>query len=113
MKELEIVIRGRTGVVEGPEFIPSQSDVQNLLAAIFKIETKEKTPKDEGYQPKYSPTRKNWRLSKVLDSLANLCVSKTKHEVISIALQVDDKANKIELIIASNTNVQSSILVHL
>ena len=98
-----------TREVEFRHFTPSQSDVQNLIAAIAKIEKKERTyvtsdrrtEKDEANPPASSPTRKDWRLSKVLDSIANLCVSETKHEVIATALRVHNKAELIELIIAS------------
>jgi hypothetical protein len=102
-------------------FRPSQSDVHDLLAAIAKIERREQmqitsqrlTPKDQSHEPNSSPTRQPWRLSKVLDSLANLCVSETNHEVIATALRVDYKAESIELMIASNTNVQDSTVAHL
>ena len=111
----------RTRRVIGPSFTPSQLDVQNLLAAISKIERKEKsqvalqrlTPRDEGNPPRFSPRRQHWRLAKSLDSLANLCVSETNHEVIATALRVDYKAESIELIVASNTNVQDSTVSHL
>ena len=117
----EIAMKNRTRVVEGPIFTPSQSDVHDLLAAIAKIERKEQThvasqrltPKDDDHQPSSSPTRQNWRLSKVLDSLANLCVSEANHEVIATALRVDYRAGSIELIIASNTGVQDSTVAHL
>jgi len=110
-----------TREVEFRNFTPSQSDVQNLIAAIAKIEKKERTyvtsdrrtEKDEANPPAFSPTRKHWRLSKVLDSIANLCVSETKHEVIATALRVHNKAELIELIIASNDNVKSSTVEHL
>src|SRR6266516_6594660 len=95
----ETTMKSRTRVVKGPIFTPSQSDVQDLLAAIAKIERKEQvqvasqrlTPKNEHHEPRSSPTRQRWRLSKVLDSLANLCVSETNHEVIATALRVDYK----------------------
>ena len=111
----------RTRVAEGPVFTPSRSDVQDLLAAIAKLERKEKTqvvsqrqtPKDEDHRPHSSPTGQNWRLAKVLDSLANLCVSETNHEVIATALRVDYKKRSIELIVASNTEVQDSTVKHL
>jgi hypothetical protein len=114
-------MKSHTRVVEGSIFTPSQSDVQDLLAAITKIEKKEQTQvvserltrKDEHHEPRSSPTRQGWRLSKVLDSLANLCVSETNHEVIATALRVDYQAGSIELIIASNTNVQVSTAAHL
>ena len=115
-------MKNRTRVVEGPLFKPSQSDVQDLLAAISKIERKvqtqaalqRRTPEeDRDPQPLFSPTRENWRLSKVLDSLANLCVSKANHEVIATAIRLDHNARFIELIIASNTDVQDSTTVHL
>jgi OTT_1508-like deaminase len=107
--------------VIGSSFTPSQLDVQNLLAAISKIERKERsqvalqrlTPRDEGNPPHFSPTQQHWRLAKSLDSLANLCVSETNHEVIATALRVDYKAESIELIVASNTNVQDSTVSHL
>ena len=110
-----------TREVEGPIFTPSQSDIQELLAAIAKIEKKEQlqvasqrlTVKDEVHQPHFSSTRGKWRLSKVLDSLANLCVSKTNHEVIATALRVDKKAQSVQMIIASNTDVPSSTVDHL
>ena len=110
-----------TKEVKGSIFTPSQSDVHDLIAAIAKIEKKEQshiasdrlTPKDMVHQPVYSQTRENWRLSKVLDSIANLCVSETNHEVIATALRVHDKAQTIELIIASNTDIKSSTLNHL
>jgi len=97
-------------------FTPEQSDVHDLIAAISKIEKKElshvasnrRTQKDDEYL-----TRRNWRLSKVLDSIANLCVSETKHEVIATALRVHDKAKMIELIIASNDTVKPSTEAHL
>ena len=114
-------MKNRTREAEGPIFTPSPSDVQDLIAAIAKIERKERTqaaslpltPKDESPPPRSSPTRQNWRLSKTLDSLANLCVSETNHEVIATALRVNDNARSIELIIASNTNVQDSTVAHL
>jgi len=108
--------------VEGPMFAPELSDVHDLIAAISKIEKKElshvaisdhRTQKDDEHQPDFSPTRENWRLSKVLDSIANLCVSETKHEVIATALRVHDKAKMIELIIASNDTVKPSTEAHL
>jgi len=110
-----------TREVKGPMFAPGPSDVQELIAAIAKIEQKEKllvasdrlTSKDERHQPACSPTRENWRLSKVLDSIANLCVSETNHEVIATALRVDDNAQSIEVIVASNYEVKSSTQDHL
>ena len=120
-KELEIAMQSQTIQANDPLFVPSELDVQTLLAAISKIEKKEQvqvasqrlTPKDESRPPNFSPTRGNGRLSKVLDSLANLCVSQTQHEVIATALRVDNKAQSIELIIASNTDVQTSTVAHL
>ena len=114
-------MKNRTRVVKGLIFTPSQSDVQDLLAAIAEIERKEQTQvaserltlKDEGHQPRSSPTQQNRRLSKALNSLANLCVSEVKHEVIATALRVDYKAGSIELIMASNTDVQDSTVAHL
>src|SRR5436305_2230154 len=47
-----------------------------------------------------------------VDSLANLCVSKTSHEVIATAVRVDNKAKSIELIVVSNTDVPDSTLAH-
>jgi len=73
---------------EMPPFTPKPSDVQELIAAITKIEQKEASHVDELHQPGFSPTREIWRLSKVLDSIANLCVSETNHEVIATALRV-------------------------
>jgi len=110
-----------TREVERRDFTPSQSDVHELIAAIAKIEKQELahvpsdrlTPKDEVHQPAYSPTREDWRLSKVLDSIANLCVSETNHEVIATALRVHNEAKSIELIIASNTNIKPSTVGHL
>jgi hypothetical protein len=61
-------------------------------------------PNSEGWQESAS-------LSKVLDSIANLCVSEANHEVIATALRV--KAESIELIIASNTDIKSSTVGHL
>jgi hypothetical protein len=111
-------MKSRTRRVEGPNFTPSQSDVQDLLAAIAQIERKQQTqvtsqrltPKDENHEPRSSPTR---GVSKVLDSLANLCVSKENREVIATALRVNYKAGSIELLITSNTNVQNSTVAHL
>src|SRR6266516_4913363 len=113
---LEIAEQSGTRKAKGPIFKPSPLDIQYLLAAIAKIETKEQTqvtlerltPKEETFQPDFSPTR-----AKVLDSLANLCVSKTSHEVIATAVRVDNKAESIELIIASNTDVPNSIVAQL
>jgi hypothetical protein len=110
-----------TRVAKGSIFTPSESDVHHLLAAISKIERKEKTqvalqrltPKDEDFEPRSSPTRQRWRLAKVLDSLANLSASKTNHEVIATALRVDHRARSIELIIASNANVPDPTVAHL
>ena len=112
-----------TREVKGVDFRPGPSDVQELIAAITKIEQKEqslvasgrRTPKDEIqiHEPACSPTRENWRLSKVLDSIANLSVSGTNHEVIATALRVDDKTRSIELIVASNYNVKPSTQNHL
>ena len=110
-----------TRVATGPDFTPSPSDAQNLLAAIAKIEKKVRiqvapqflTPNDKRNEPYFSPTRQNWRLSKVLDSLANLCVFEPDHEVIATALRVDDNAGSVELIIASNTDVQDFTVTHL
>ena len=110
-----------TREVQGPDFTLGPSDVQELIAAITKIEQREKllvaserrTPKDEIHQPACSSTRENWRFSKVLDSIANLSVSGTNHEVIATALRVDDKARSIELIIASNYDVKRSTQDHL
>jgi hypothetical protein len=104
-KELQekAAMQKRTRVVEGPTSMPSQLDVQDLLAAIAKIERKEQTqvasqrltPKDESHKPRSSPTRRRLRLSKVLDSLANLCISETNHEVIATALRIKYKAGSI------------------
>jgi len=115
--------KGQSGTREAkhPNFTPSESDVHELIAAIAKIEKKEQshvasdrlTPQDEDNQPASSPTRENWRLSKVLDSIANLCVSETNHEVIATALRIHNNTQLIELIIASNTNVESSTAIHL
>ena len=100
-----------TREVNRPIFTPSLSDVHELIAAIAKIETKEQ--KDKDHQPSSSPARNYRRLSKVLDSIANLCVSETHHEVIATAFRVHNKAESIELIIASNTNIKSSTEDHL
>jgi hypothetical protein len=115
-----MAMKDHTRVAKGPLFTPSPSDVENLLAAIAKIENKEQTqatarhltPKD-GNLADFFPTRRDWRLAKTLDSLANLCVSKLDHEVIATALRVHYKARLIELIIASNNDVQSSTVAHL
>ena len=107
------MMENRTREVESEIFTPSPSDVQDLLAAIAKIEMKEQTQtileyltvKDNVYQPDFPLIQEKWHLSKVLNSVANLYISKMNYKVIATMLQIDNKAKMIELIIALNADV--------
>ncbi|KAJ9350539.1 hypothetical protein DTO027B9_6931 [Paecilomyces variotii] len=97
-------------------------DVQNLLAAIAKLEGRnklqiaaERTIKayPELSNPLYSPTSYPWRVARVLDSLSSLLVSKPSREVIATALRVDKTEETIEFFLAANDDVSSKTSSHL
>ncbi|KAK2813013.1 hypothetical protein FQN50_001035 [Emmonsiellopsis sp. PD_5] len=103
-----------------PFFGPIEpADIQNLLAAINKLECRDKAqiPADCSIQgeaePQFSPTPQPRRLGRVLDSLAALLVSKPKDEVFAVALRPDIKARTIEFIVSSNGDVPVATSAHI
>ncbi|QSS53424.1 hypothetical protein I7I53_00681 [Histoplasma capsulatum var. duboisii H88] len=89
------------------------SDIQNLIAAIGKLEKRDRAQFDtKELEPLSSPTRVPGRLTKLLDSLAGLLVSNANHEVIATALCVDATAKKITIKISSNTTVTTATYEH-
>ncbi|EER41364.1 predicted protein [Histoplasma capsulatum H143] len=96
------------------------SDIQNLIAAIGKLEKRDRAqfPSNrysldtKELEPLSSPTRVPGRLTKLLDSLAGLLVSNANHEVIATALCVDATAKKITIKISSNTTVTTATCKH-
>jgi len=99
-----------TREVKGPPFTPKPSDVQELIAAITKIEQKEASHVVN--QASLRPGKFGVYQRYLTPSLIFAC-PKRNHEVIATALRVDNKAQSIELIIASNTNVNPSTRTHL
>ena len=49
----------------------------------------------------------------VLDALASVCISKPKHQVIALALQMRFKERKIRLTIAENGKINESLITYL
>lgn len=96
------------------------SDIQNLIAAIGKLEKRDRaqlpsnrsTRNTTDKPPASSPTRVPWRLTKLLDSLAGLLVSNANHEVIATALRVDTRTQKITIMLSSNTTVPPATCEH-
>ncbi|OJD11812.1 hypothetical protein AJ78_07494, partial [Emergomyces pasteurianus Ep9510] len=96
------------------------SDIQNLIAAIGKLEKRDRAQLPSNRYsldtkeivPLSSPTRVPGRLTKLLDSLAGLLVSNANHEVIATALRVDATAEKITINISSNTAVTTATCEH-
>lgn len=59
---------------------------------------------DIQHQPDF-PTAQPSLLSKVLDSLANVCVSQSQKEVVVTAIRLDIAENSVNIFIASNYTV--------
>lgn len=98
------------------------ANVHHLLAAINKLESRDKlqAPADRStkhtsttFDPANSPTRQSWRVASILDSLSTLLVSKERHEVIAIGLRVDGKNKSVEVILASNGTIQKPTFMHI
>ncbi|KAK2794368.1 hypothetical protein FQN52_008727 [Onygenales sp. PD_12] len=95
------------------------TDIQNLLAAINKLECRDKAEvsADRSIQgeaePQFSPTPQPRRLARVLDSLAALLVSKAKDEVVAVALRPDIKGETIEFIVSTNGDVPVATSAHI
>lgn len=92
----------------------SASDIHNLLAAISKYESRERAqiPSDYSTRTRGAPELVLSRVTKVLDSLAGLLVSKN-HEVIAIAIRVDPTSKAVEFIIGSNGDIIPNTTAHL
>ncbi|KAI9930148.1 hypothetical protein MW887_011958 [Aspergillus wentii] len=103
--------------VEKKRIPPTAVDVQNLLAAIRKVEQRHKVriPHDnrQTEAPDNSPTRNPLRLREVLDALAAFCVSKPK-ETIAISVEWKQLPEmRIVLFIANNDEVEDETQRHL
>jgi hypothetical protein len=101
-----------------PSSPPSARDIHELLAAINKIEKRDhsQVPSKEpqrANKPLNSPTYHPSRLVKVLDSVASLCVSKQRHEVIAVALRNHPSRQSVELIIVGNEDLPEATIIHL
>ncbi|KAJ5891812.1 uncharacterized protein N7473_008040 [Penicillium subrubescens] len=90
---------------------PTSHDIYDLLGAIHKIETLEgpqvllSASEDKERETPLSPFPHSNRICKVLDSLATLCVSQRKHEVIALATRYDATNRTIRFMIASDADV--------
>ncbi|KAL2010666.1 hypothetical protein VTN00DRAFT_6473 [Thermoascus crustaceus] len=89
----------------------SADDIHDLLAAINKIEKRDRRQVPASRAgPTHHPRR---IITEVLDSLASLCVSQEKHEVIATALRVNTQARSLELMVAANGDIPTVISSHL
>lgn len=123
--------RTREASAHASSAAPSAADIHDLLAAITMLEKKRDSclrrqvpatrPATE-YKNKSCQSSKRSlpgichyprHITKILDALARLCVSRAKHEVIATALRVDPQARSVELIVAANGDVSMNILNHL
>ena len=108
----------RTREARKPSSPPSASDIHELLAAINKIEKRDRSQvhaKEPQLitEPLNPPTYRPSRLVEVLDSVASLCVSKQRHEVIAVALRNHPSRQSVELIIAGNEDLPEATITHL
>ncbi|OJJ43557.1 hypothetical protein ASPZODRAFT_19280 [Penicilliopsis zonata CBS 506.65] len=104
------------------EGAPSSSDFQFLLAAIQKVEQRDKIQApgrrvqvdDEGQPqvPANSPIGNPLRLRPVLDALASLCVSKPRGEVVAIAMECAADTS-VTFRVATNSEVPTATVNHL
>ncbi|OJJ41814.1 hypothetical protein ASPWEDRAFT_23872 [Aspergillus wentii DTO 134E9] len=99
---------------------PSPLDVQNLLAAINKLEQihSRQFPVDDQNEciPANSPTRDSLRLKRVPDALAGFCVSKVEDEIIALSVEyvkISNRKRKVAFFIASNSEVPDTTQQHL
>ncbi|KAL2216256.1 hypothetical protein M432DRAFT_623574 [Thermoascus aurantiacus ATCC 26904] len=123
--------RTREASAHASSAAPSAADIHDLLAAITMLEKKRDSclrrqvpatrPATE-YKNKSCQSSKRSlpgichyprHITKILDALARLCVSRAKREVIATALRVDPQARSVELIVAANGDVSMNILNHL
>jgi hypothetical protein len=101
------------------EIVPNEDDIHNLLAFanhLYGQELKHSplerlTTHNAANQPLVYPTHHPWRLSKVIDSLANICVAQASGEIIAAAFR--SAGNDLEIIVASNGTVPHDTLDYL
>lgn len=99
-------------------FVVQPGDIHSLISftqatqadtgSIFVHERR--TPFEDKQEPGKYATKKAWRQAKHLDSLATMCVSQRK-EAITTSLRYDNK--RLEIIIASNDDIQEKTKEHL
>lgn len=107
MKQVESALPKRR-----PDFVIQSDNIHCLLAFATKAQAQERaifmherrTELFERQQPRNYATKKPWRLAKCLDSLATICVSETKKEVIAIGFR--HNGENLDFIVASNDDVQ-------
>ncbi|KAK2802655.1 hypothetical protein FQN50_007263 [Emmonsiellopsis sp. PD_5] len=88
------------------------ADIQNLIAAIAKLEKRDRAQPQSNVPPLSSAARVPRRLTKLLDSLAGLFVSNADHEVIATAVRVGKISQKITVMISSNTTIPPATCEH-
>lgn len=98
VEEMETQMASRTREPGVPTSNPTSQQISELLAAIFKIESRgrlqiqsTRAADPQHPHPSFSPTPDPRRLAEVLDSLASLSVSQAKHEVIATVIRVNKK----------------------
>ncbi|KAL1846524.1 hypothetical protein Plec18170_009103 [Paecilomyces lecythidis] len=99
---------------------PTPEGISELLAAIFKLEKRDRLQVEPSRRegnpltiPSHSPIEPSKRVAEVLDSLASLSVCQPKHEVIAVALRLDPKARSVEFIVSGNSEIPSYTLNHM
>jgi hypothetical protein len=103
------------------KIVPQDGDIHILLAFANYVYGREHrysplqrlTAQDAAHQPVAYPTCQPWRLSKALDSLANICVAQASGEVIATAFRPSNGETSIEIIIASNAAVPNDTINYL
>lgn len=106
---------------QAEKMIPTINDIYTLLTFTNYLYGKGKhsrldriTSRDISNPPLNAPTRQRWRFSDVLDSIANICVSQARGDVVAIAIRPPDKAaDKYEIIVAANNTVSHDTVNHL
>ncbi|KAI9929667.1 hypothetical protein ASPWEDRAFT_172669 [Aspergillus wentii DTO 134E9] len=89
----------------------SVDDIRDLVTATAKLQERHNIQQTYPL-PQETPLPEPRRIAEVLDSLANLCVSKPRQEVLATALRVDDRTKCVELILTGNEDIQDTTCNH-
>jgi hypothetical protein len=102
-------MEGRTREAKVPRSTLSATDIHGLLAAINKLEKRERLQAPPSFPTAHYPNS----IAQVLDSLAALCVSQERHEVIATTMRANPSAKSVELVVAANGDVPTATSAHL